>query len=377
MDRSTLESDARGGSADERLDVLLFSKSKALTGATRSLVRAFGRQPAVASARRVHHRKLEQLLGARLADRWVRRRLSGGRRRLLVVNHEDARVGWLEQARARGDVIAYVHHAYAAKVSERRMAVARHADFVYVASERQIEEFVAEGVPQVSYLCRGCSTDLHYPASGRIREKWKSDVAFIGRPRAEPTRLRNRLMRAIDERFDLKVYGGDWTTIGLQPVKRTVYPRHYRKICAGARIMIGLSDASEADTFEEMLGWRKYTSNREWLTLGCGGFLLTNYCEGIEEVFRPGVHLDYFRSIDECLDKIGFYLARPELRARIARQGCELVRNHHSFDHFAVRLVEDARKLLEPPIASRASPGGPREVGSPSPGPKGDPRQGA
>ena len=39
---------------------------------------------------------------------------------------------------------------------------------------------------------------------------------------------------------------------------------------------------------------------------------------GQDELYRDGIHLATYRDAEELIDKIGFYLAREELRERIA-----------------------------------------------------------
>jgi spore maturation protein CgeB len=93
----------------------------------------------------------------------------------------------------------------------------------------------------------------------------------------------------------------------------------YGLICRGAKIILG------ADITNEVEG---YWSNRLWLTLGCGGFFMTSYVPGIEKYFKNKTHL----LIEE-------YLSKPAERLRIARQGYEFVHKHHTFHHFAERVL--------------------------------------
>ncbi len=328
-----------------RWNAAVFSKTKSLTQATDHLLAALSRQPRIRSARHMHHRRYERWLGRRLGRWWGRKVIERLRPELVIINQQDILPEWLPLLRNQGAVIAYVQHAYRDPVPANRLEIARQSDLVYLANERQIEQFLAAGAPRVRYLFRGCSRDDHHPvAPDSIEPRWRADVAFIGQPRRDPNKFRNRLIRAVAERFAIKLYGGAWERIGLPCEQRRVRAAEYRKICSGSKIVLGISDAS-ADTLEQIMTWRKYTSNREHLTLGCGGFLLTNYVEGLEEVFEPGVHLDTYRSIEECLDKIAFYLERPALRRRIAQAGCRLVHERYTFDHFVGEIVRDAEAV--------------------------------
>jgi spore maturation protein CgeB len=83
-----------------------------------------------------------------------------------------------------------------------------------------------------------------------------------------------------------------------------------------------------------------YFSNRTWFTLGCGGFLVTNYAPRLEEIFENHRHLVWYRSDGECLELIEHYLARPDERRRIAEAGRAYALAHRTYDHFARDLVD-------------------------------------
>ena len=56
-----------------------------------------------------------------------------------------------------------------------------------------------------------------------------------------------------------------------------------------------------------------------------GTFMLSEYSEDLSSLFAEGVDADYFRTEDELVDKVRFYLKHEDLRERIARKGCERV----------------------------------------------------
>jgi len=53
----------------------------------------------------------------------------------------------------------------------------------------------------------------------------------------------------------------------------------------------------------------------------CGQFLLAERSPGHEQAFAENREAVFFSSLEECAEKAQFYLARPELRARIAAAG--------------------------------------------------------
>jgi hypothetical protein len=55
----------------------------------------------------------------------------------------------------------------------------------------------------------------------------------------------------------------------------------------------------------------------------CGGFLLALRSPGHEACFEESKEAEFFSSVEECADKIRYYLDHPVEREGIARRGCE------------------------------------------------------
>ncbi|MBQ9118794.1 MAG: glycosyltransferase [Lachnospiraceae bacterium] len=60
--------------------------------------------------------------------------------------------------------------------------------------------------------------------------------------------------------------------------------------------------------------------------LGVGGFLMTDYQSDMEGVMLDGEHLAIYYSVEDLIEKVGFYLEHPEERKRIAQNGYRLAR---------------------------------------------------
>jgi radical SAM superfamily enzyme YgiQ (UPF0313 family)/glycosyltransferase involved in cell wall biosynthesis/predicted O-methyltransferase YrrM len=86
----------------------------------------------------------------------------------------------------------------------------------------------------------------------------------------------------------------------------------------------------------------------------CGGFLLCEYCEGIEDYFELEKEIVCFRNASEASEKIRYYLGNESERSQIARAG--LLRSTH--DYPQQKLLENAFRALE--IIS--DPGSPRHL---------------
>lgn len=176
------------------------------------------------------------------------------------------------------------------------------------------------------------------------RETYASEVAFVGNvlhpPVADPSLAlrRLRLLRKVAVRHRLKVWGpqGDprtarrWRGVPAPLVPWPAYNEELVKICRSAEVVLGMNTIESVE---------RYFSNRTFLTLASGGFLLTHYVPGLESMFENERHLVWFRSDDECLDLLRHWLRRPAARARIAREGRRWTRRRYGMNRQLSRIL--------------------------------------
>ena len=74
-----------------------------------------------------------------------------------------------------------------------------------------------------------------------------------------------------------------------------------------------------------------------------GGFLLTEYCEGLEDYFKIGEEIDCFNSKEEALEKINYYLRADDKREKIAAAGCKAAHMKHTWE----RRFSDIFRTIE------------------------------
>ncbi|MBQ7565201.1 MAG: glycosyltransferase [Lachnospiraceae bacterium] len=66
--------------------------------------------------------------------------------------------------------------------------------------------------------------------------------------------------------------------------------------------------------------------------MGCGGFVMTNYQEELADLFTIGEELEVYASLEELIEKCGYYLSHEEEREKIARNGYEAVKKAHTWE---------------------------------------------
>jgi hypothetical protein len=303
--------------------VVFIGKSKRKTGNTRHMLKALQRRvPYVAYLNVPRIRKWNFWRDSR---RVIASRILDFRPDLVLSYSKDIPCEVLERLSGRVKT-AIFYPDVRIPLDGQLVRHGRLADYLFITNTRQIPELKDLGVPRPVFCLQGCDRDEHriVPTTD---PRWASEVAFVGRPSND---LRIGLLKLVRERFRLKAWGGPWKRLGFDCPKESVYPEDYARICYATPVILGCDFSHEMD---------HNTSNRTWITLGCGGFLLTNYQAGLESIFTKGIHLEWYRSPEECLELIAYYLAHDAERRRIARQGFEFAHAEHTYDRVMDEII--------------------------------------
>jgi spore maturation protein CgeB len=102
----------------------------------------------------------------------------------------------------------------------------------------------------------------------------------------------------------------------------------------GAAISLGASAVAEQDQD------RASASNRMWKVLGCGGFFLGAYVEGIEALAEDHRHCVWYRDVPHAVALVRDFLAAPDERARIAAAGRAHALANHTYAHRLEMLLD-------------------------------------
>ncbi len=76
--------------------------------------------------------------------------------------------------------------------------------------------------------------------------------------------------------------------------------------------------------------------------LACGGFLLAQHGDDLAELFVVGEEIESWRTVPELLEKVAWYLSRPEARARIAARGRARVLADHTVGQRVAAMLDPA-----------------------------------
>ncbi len=223
------------------------------------------------------------------------------------------------------------------------VALARVSDRFFLTAFGQIPTYQRLGVPHVEFLPQGVDPAMT-PTRPRVV---RYPLGFFGSGYAY--RHRWEILVALAQHFPLTIWGHNWDRYDcpfdgdrclsreewdtlrhkLPPPRAPVYNEDLGQRLSETAITLGIG----------VPGVRLYFSNRVWLTLGWGGFLLQEYVEGLEELFENHRHLVWYRSVEEAIDLIRWYLQRPGSREKIALSGYRRVHRFHTYDHRIRRIL--------------------------------------
>jgi len=175
-------------------------------------------------------------------------------------------------------------------------------DFDLVVSTDGFEDQYAKYGIKRTYLPHGVDTRIYKPV--KPDPLIRSDIAFIGHVYMA---RREKMLRTLLENFNARIFG----------TKDDCWGTRYSEICNSVKIVVG-------DNFRNDIAG--YWSDRLYLSLASGAFLLHPDVGGMP--FEDGKHLVLWHDTNDLVDKIRYYLDRPEERKRIAEAGVREAQNH-------------------------------------------------
>jgi len=211
-----------------------------------------------------------------------------------------------------------------------------------------LKQYSQHGLTNVIKSQWGANHSLYKPATGDMQY----DVTFVGQPYGIREEAIHTLRRA---GIKVRAWGSGWPDGKLNQDEMI-------RVFSQSRINLNFADASSSSrtrlelladshkvrAMRDMPGlWRLWSAaqhiarwdkqraqqhqvtpprqikGRVFEVPACGGFLLTQPAEDLDQYLKPGIDCATFDSIDELVDQVRFYLGHEDERQAIARHGYE------------------------------------------------------
>jgi spore maturation protein CgeB len=216
--------------------------------------------------------------------------------------------------------------------------VGRIYDHVFLIDAPEILQRINIPFRHVSTLPVGCEPSVHrkIALSSEEREFYGSDVAFVGTVTPE---RQHWLEELVD--FDLKIWGR-WQ-------KESPVLKHcYRQKDVNAQEAVKIYNASKIVLDIHQLSFQQQeifnVSPRVFEVPASGGFLLTNRCLQIGDLYRLGEEMVVYKDMEEHKKLLRYFLEHEQQRLAIAQRGCEKARTEHTYAKRLKELLKAAGK---------------------------------
>jgi len=221
--------------------------------------------------------------------------------------------------------------------------MAKELDIFYTIDNDAVPELKELGI-NAKWMPQACYPPMHEAQviNSVQKRKFGADVVFMGSVGSiHPNR--EKLLRTVAESgVDFKIYGEvlypeneepDW--VKEHHTGYAVKNDMHSTVCNSSKIVIGMD------------GWTNRSmsySLRLYKVLCAGGFYLNTATKDMEKEFVCGKHLATYKSSEDLIEKMLYYLENDERRNNIALEGQKLVLEKHQQAHRMTKILEDSKK---------------------------------
>jgi spore maturation protein CgeB len=191
-----------------------------------------------------------------------------------------------------------------------------------------------------SYFVR----ELHHRIPDVGNSPHLCDVAFVGHWEADG---REAYIQSLAEERSIKMrlYGTLWQrapNYGILEkalgIVRSVNDAEYNLVLNSCKIALVFLSRLNNDTY----------TRRCFEIPAAGAFMLSEYTDDLNSLFREGVEAEYFRDREELLSKVKYYLAHDDARRKIAEAGhARVLRDGHEALDRAKQILVAYRRLTD------------------------------
>ena len=185
-----------------------------------------------------------------------------------------------------------------------KLDYAKNADIVFTGSVKRNDEYRKNGINSY-FLPQFTKFDNFYPA---YKEEYKTKIVYIANQWPE-SETRKSVKYAMNNGIEIDIYGVNWRD------KLSDKYMHWLKADqlenSELKYYYSSADIVLNDTREDMIE-EGFISNRIFDVTACGGFIISDYIEGIEKIYGDAIPM--YKTEEEFVKLIEYYLAHPEDR---------------------------------------------------------------
>ncbi|PAE26333.1 MULTISPECIES: glycosyltransferase [Bacillaceae] len=220
-------------------------------------------------------------------------------------------------------------------------------DYIFTIDTAAMDFYIQKGHQHTFHLPLGTSTEIFKPV--QVEPAYKSDICLLGFPYPERVKLIQVLLQKTP--YKIKVIG-EWrhTLVRLKNHPRLevhdswVKPSIAAKYYNGAKIVLNTHRPYNLTQNKNRIGIKGNSiNNRTFDVAACGGFQLIEYKEDLPIHFIEGKEIVSFKTEEELLQKINYYIKHEKQRKEIAKLASKRVLKEHTFE----KRLEDMLSKLQ------------------------------
>ena len=176
----------------------------------------------------------------------------------------------------------------------------------------------------------------------------KYEIIFVGQPHGS---RREWIKDIVKSGINIKYWGYGWNNIPNKfifksfwylPKKISLFRQYYLKLLNKIKNSTRISQREMIMVFNQSkinLNLSNSSTNqsqqikgRNFEIPGCGGFMLTNYVEHLENYYKIGKEVICFNDLKDLKEKIKYYLVHEDEREKIAKAGYIRTIKEHTYE---------------------------------------------
>jgi len=217
------------------------------------------------------------------------------------------------------------------------LSAAPFYDYIFCQGTEAIELLSEAGIRNAHWLPMACDPHVHKKirVSAEEQECYGNDIVFVGS--YHPNRA--QILKGLAD-FDIAIWGPGWEEHCRESsLKTRIKGSHtpldtWIKLYSASKIVLSI----HFQELENRLAVYQ-ASPRIFEAMACGAFVISDYQKDVFSLFKDGEHLVGFKTLDELIKKINYYLHHPEAREKIANCGRQEVLKKHKYVNRLEKLL--------------------------------------
>jgi spore maturation protein CgeB len=229
--------------------------------------------------------------------------------------------------------------------TDRSIKVLPYFDYVFSIDCASVDYYKSLGYKHIYHLPLGTDPAVFRP---RRNNGKMYDISLIGYPYPDRIRIMSLLLK--ETPYKIQIVGNKWRKQSLRTsrsnyslINRWLPPLKVAELYSNGKIILNthrpFNEKSNLNTARII---NRSINNRTFDIAACGSFQLIQFMADLPEHFEEQEEIVSFKSDDELLSQIDYYLSNEEERNSIAAKGRKKVLQQHTFYHRLDKILNIA-----------------------------------